>query len=569
MARGSKNYRGILFKEGILVLLITAGVYGVVSGKGLLNRWRAGANYVTASVSPGYIQLTKSGNRYIGSLSDSGLPGNQITVTQDTGYFVHLSGGSAANGPVQVAQKLSNGTYTAWGYFSTGTGTQVTAVNGTFAVDFSQWPPVAPGRYEAKFRVSSNDSDAQSVVVNVIPADMTQYFPFQPGNYYVMTDPNNIYWARFDVEENTTLSTNWNNQNVSINTNPLRVTMSYNNPWVDMSNAVPEDFTWWLSAGFDPIGGRNSKWALMSSFYKRPGRAVIRKDRIWNAVFFPRNIDSWPGYFSASQTQDLREVLDTHPMYTLAICPYTLACAQSNYNGGAIIPTNVSDNYAEVGGGGWKTAYRVIYINTPGYSGPAIRIRYWEYVGTNAMSSTNVNNDDWYFAKGLGLVRINSQTIKGTLCSLNAVCANTAVTMDNPVGQGVSLVLSSAGIFNNGDTVSAAVSNGGAYTAYLSMTGGSAYTLRVLKQDGSPYSGFLEVTGNNGATRSVFKGINSLPVEVVNGYVNIPTSVAQKGHTYTVRVRPYIFTERTYVNGSELAGVNRLGWSNTFSVAVQ
>jgi hypothetical protein len=555
-----------------------------------------------ASVALGTVNVARVGANWQGSLINLGnYTTAPISVPQNSGYFIRLLKNDVpASGVVEVSMQLSNGSWTTWADFNYGDGSgQVPLINGVMTIDFTKWSSVPVGQSVARFRIKSDPANvSNSIIVNAIPANMTDYFPYNPGDYFIMVGiANNLaYTTTVNVEEPYILSATWQGRTQSITSEPLRFTLSNNNPWLDGD----KDYTVFLSAGFDSFGGIAAEWAFQSVFYNRPGvQQISKKTANRNTVFFPHTVNSWPPPdIYLKQTLDLVQGLDTTGIFdSINITP--------TFYGGTIpilqVPGVVTNT-------GWKTAYKFVTINHPHYSGPAVRVRYWEFV-TDSIYDDNtktcqpvsynadptiacsVNNDDWYYVKNLGIVAIDSQGLRApqSPCLLNTACRDqNAVMTSTPF----SARLQDVGIFSSGEQVNFQVGTVGLtpppncpqnipYGSSLSIPTGCPYRIRVTRPDGAAYTGFLEIWANiNGGPfgHAVFKHYRDangsscgtlFPVWVENGEATVQTCVSQAKGTVIVGVRPYVYTELTYTPGSELSTVNPLGWSSPVAVTHQ
>lgn len=73
------------------------------------------------------------------------------------------------------------------------------------------------------------------------------------------------------------------------------------------------------------------------------------------------------------------------------------------------------------GVGTWVVHVDKVNLSLPKYQGPAMRISFWEYIGIEI-------KEQWYFVKGVGLVRIEQKVYKPGQCSQDVDCFN----KDNP-----------------------------------------------------------------------------------------------------------------------------------------
>jgi hypothetical protein len=301
----------------------------------------------------------------------------------------------------------------------------------------------------------------------------------------------------------------------------------------------------------------NSKWALQSVFYSRSGSPLLKmRNGKYNSIFFPKNATN-PPYYVVKKNMDLTSIYNETPMDSIS--------TNSPFYGGTLSSSQIQLVYYSVG---WRTSHRIIKVSHPKYSGPAMRIRFWEYDSGNGsinyLNSTSVNNDDWYFVRGLGLIGIDSQTIRGSKCSSNPTCAGQTTTMSNPQ---VSLRVDDIASFSNGENIRLQVGKNGSFSNLYSIEPGDTYQVKVSRKDGTPYNGFLEVLING--NRQVFKDIHQNPVWVTNGVGTIQTGDNQAPGDYVFSVRPYVYGDLIYTQNKELSSNNRLGWSSNVTVRLK
>lgn len=215
-------------------------------------------------------------------------------------------------------------------------------------------------------------------------------------------------------------------------------------------------------------------------------------------------------------------------------------------------------------GHGWETKYGWEDVQTPVYSGKALRIIFLEYGDPN---SGFLLREDWLFAKNMGLIMIRVKDIYqkskhdtngtnmisrnncGSQCSDNTSMVDPMLEMKLAKAYlGSPLIISSANLIQPGGNWLLDFSNN--YTGYLD------YSMTGTKSNGAPFSASDFWTG----------------VWVEDGKVTVPVAADAMQGTYTYKFRRHLpdLSSGTLVKGEALdtSFTNNLPWSNDLLIQV-
>jgi hypothetical protein len=504
------------------------------------------------------------------------------STPQDEGYFLRLTsnGQPIALSTFEFSAQISSG-WSDWQDFKLGNTLLASDQNGIVKIDYADWPKIMVGSTTLKFRLRGTSEESNPVTVTITVIDPEKYFRYyQQGNYWIFRGCQNYtqtqvaalsnsvcadtYEVRWNAEEAQNVSITYHGETHSISSIPLRETSTANTPTSETGGNT--NFTTFLSSGYDPYKSIAARWILKSVFYNRQGSGssfntndlhVLEQTRVRTAIFWPIAEQAYPPYYFISRPMDL------YPNYEYRF--NTFDTTDPNFSSGTI-PDSISPS-----GTGWKTDYRVINVNLPKYKGRVLRIRFWEYATANANSyiqATAWNFDEWMFAQNIGIIGINNKIGRGQKCSSDPDCRNETVLMQTP-SYSVSLydyMLMNANLFSVKVSLANALSTG--INKITLDPAHGPYYLFVTNSKGKPYTGPLEVEGvltpNSGSVtninRQVFRDIDGLPVWIENGVGLVKTGANQILGTYSVRIRPLIFSS------VQTMGDNTLPFSNTIEV---
>ena len=400
---------------------------------------------------------------------------------------------------------------------------------------------------------SGNDTDC---------IDMTQYWNFEPGNYWEFSDPDDFYSVRIDIEAKQTLCEGTPNEIVAV---PFRVTQT---PGVPASWSGGDDFRWYVSKDFDQKPGwpTNLRWARATIFSPRSAEPNPFADlehfdpnsRI--ILFLSPDEDSFPPYFTTPRYLDIDDQIN-HPGFHELGFEYAAYPQRSEFD---------CDRSYEIPEDGWKVAYKMVNVETPTYMGSALRIRFWEYVipdgydvdddpGDALLDATSINFDEWYLANNIGIVKINNKIKRGQRCGDDPDCRDETETMQDPM-----VTMNLVNYYHVGEPFNVSVSP-------VVVQPGGIYTVSL----GETYNGYVEVMGEheslNGRVTSIerHRWGSSAGEQMIGDFWfdNGDFSIALPGDatpgTYRFQLRPFIIGED---NG--LAPSNLLPWSNEIAVIV-
>lgn len=391
--------------------------------------------------------------------------------------------------------------------------------------------------------------------------DTKDYWQFEPGNYWELRSPDGSYGVRIDIEEEQTLCQGTPNEIVAV---PFRATQTQGVP-ASWSGRSDHDFRWYVSKNFDKKPGWESetRWARLTKFYRprsekdNPFSDLDHFDQTNNyksAMFLSPDESRFPPYFTTPRYLDVDNDISHLGFHKLGFEYPSFDCNKT---------WDKPDD-------GWKVAYKKVNVTTPAYTGPALRIRFWEYgipsgysMESNPeealLNATAVNFDEWYLAKGIGIVKINNKIKRGERCGDDADCRGETETMQAPT-----VTMNLVNYYHVGEPFNISV------TPTVVQPGGT-YTVNL----GESYNGYVEVKGEYESLDGQITPIerhrwgSSAGEKTIgdfwftNGKFSVKLPQDAGLGTYKVKLRPFIIGKN-----NSLAESNNLPWSNEVAVVV-
>ncbi len=325
-------------------------------------------------------------------------------VRQGEGYTLHIEEPQNYSGVLDV--KLNRCEYLNSGDCNITEGKWFNAVEGKVQVAGELLKDVNLGTYEAVFRPIGSDWEwSNPITVTMPPYDMTNFWMNKPGNYWIYETTNYLEdgkkaLAKVEIEAPEevcgTLTTPW------------RYTKEHRAAyWGPGGDYVMR----WFVVPFEKRGNWKHEylWAKGYKTYHSNGFADL------NAFNKPAAPDPGPrGNIAASNILFTSKVSDQYPVYLLSPRQLDTRWEKTNTweDEDLYVHTNEEDFCKEhtipnvphdrVWPHAWHVDYSVLDVDTPAYSGSAIRIRFME----------GALREDYYLAENTGVVQIDITQIK-------------------------------------------------------------------------------------------------------------------------------------------------------------
>ena len=495
-------------------------------------------------------------------VSKNGNPAEKtFNITVDPGvarYYLHVYNADLQHPCSTVFDVRNNaGQAVPWGVYRSNQ-------NGIARIDLSTNPPIPNGTYKAVFKPRGLNvawSNEISVTINnsgsrVSPTgeplngiNLSDYVIYRPGNTYIFHSINNrtgeVGTTRLQIEEERTIH--------GVSVIPWCFTKSSTQAY--WRHGFNQDLRWMIVAPDNRAGtGITSGlahfdryiWALCDRRYERNTVNPIRdinKARFLGGYYYLTTTGRVPGYNLAPK---------------VAVIPYLDFAKGESYSSPYDInvgPPNIKTSAKS--NGSWKIRIeRATVVTQYSTFSDAIRIDYFE--GSNSLESGPLLRESWYFARHIGLVKIEDKTFNNYAGDGSLNCADDSDYLSDTMAQ-PSNTITLYQYYNNPRLFVQVSTDGATFSSSINTTRSAGYYVKVQPN----YTGYLEARIYNNTTHVPGAPVKWLWVE--NGIVkaNIPTIPLG---TYTADFR--IWAPNELFPGESRIREANIAWSNTITVKV-